>query len=433
MKRAWMVAGLVSASWGLLACEEVTPTSADGGLLPLEPRTVEVVLSFEDFAEQIQAYEGYGTASEVFESVLADDYVGVLDSRVVSRYVVFPWSASVRDSTGTLRADSAFTFVGGYLVARFDTTGTNLPTGPVDIGAQALPQGFDPPTASWTVAVDTINDLQLWDQPGAGGGVDLGEAVWDPAVSDSIVIPLDSAQVALLGDTVDIGDGVRFDLRTPGVRISLIDTDLRLLARPNIHQDTTVTLSASGTVRTFIYDPVPLPTSDGIRVGGAPSWRTVLTLALPEAVTAAGSLCSLVTCPLELTPERLTSATLELTTAASEAAFQPADSLFLDARPVLAPELLPKSPLGSSLIGGLGVGIAPASFADGGSQTVSIPLTAFVRALVNDSVTDKVRDVVLLTPFEPLSIGFGSFEGPGSAAPPTLRLILTVSDTVEVR
>lgn len=426
MKHAWMVAGLVSASWGLLACDEVTPTSTDGGLLPLEPRTVEVVLSFEEFAEQIQVYGGYGTPSEVFESVLADDFEGVLDSRVLSRYVAFPWSASVRDSTGTLRADSAFTFTGGYLVARFDTTDGNLPESPVTVGAEALPAGFDPATASWTVAVDTINDYRLWDEPGAGGGADFGEATWDPTAGDSIMFPLDSAQVALLGDTTEVGDGVRFDLRTAGERINLIDTDLRLYARPNIHQDTTVTLSATGTVRTFIYDPVPLPAADGIRVGGAPSWRTVITLDLPGSVDASGG-------ALELTPERLNSATIELTTAASEAAFQPSDSIYLDARPVLAPELLPKSPLGSSLIGGLGVSIAPAAFGEGSARTVSIPVTAFIRTLIDDAVTDKVHDVALLTPLEPLSIGFGSFAGPGSASPPTLRLILTVSDTVEVR
>ncbi|WP_405285492.1 hypothetical protein V3331_07820 [Gaopeijia maritima] len=427
MKRAWMVAGLVSASWGLLACEEVTPTSTDGGLLPLEPRTVEVVLSFEEFAEQIQVYGGYGTPSEVFESVLADDFEGVLDSRVLSRYSTFPWRASIRDSTGTLRADSGFTFTGGYLVARFDTADTNLPTGSVIVGAQALPASFDPPTASWTVAVDTINDYRLWDEAGAGGGMDFGEATWTPTSGDSVVFALDSAQVALLGDTTEVGDGVRFDLRSAGERINLIDTDLRLFVRPNHHQDTIVTLSAPGTVRTFIYDPVPLPAADGIRVGGAPSWRTVMTLDLPGTVDASGG-------ALALTRDRINSATIELTTAPSEPAFQPSDSIFLDARPVLAPELLPKSPLGSSLIGGLGVSIAPGSFGES-PRTVSIPVTSFVRALVDDSVAaaDKVRDVVFLTPIEPLSIGFGSFQGPGSASAPTLRLILTVSDTVEVR
>lgn len=433
MKRAWLVAGVVSASWGLLACEEITPTSSDGGLIPLDPRTVEIVLPFGDFAEGVQTFSGFGTPSELFEAVLAQDFEGSLDSRVITRFNVFPWLASVVDSTGTTRADSAFTFLGGYLVARFDTTEANRPDGPVQVSVGALNRVFYGPSASWTVAVDTINDLQLWDEPGAGPVMPLGSAEWDPSLGDSVVFELDSATVATLGDTLEAGPGVRFDLETPGVRINLVDTDLRLRARPNIHQDTVVILDAPPVARTFIYDPLPDPEEGGIRVGGAPSWRSVITLDLPEAVQASPQVCALVGCPLELTPERLNSATLILTTAASQAAFQPADSLFLDARAVLAPDLLPKSPLGTSLVGALGVSIAPEWFGDDAGQTVSIPVTTFVRSLVDDSVGQKVRDLVLLTPLEPLSIGFGTFAGPGTGAAPRLRLILTVTDTVEIR
>ena len=135
MKRAWLVAVLISASWGLVACDETTPTSDDGGLIPLEPRTVEVELSFDQFAEAVRVYGGYGTPSELIEAVLAQDYEGTLDARVVTRYSVYPWTASVRDSTGTTRADSAFTFVGGRLVARFDTTEANRPESPVTVAA----------------------------------------------------------------------------------------------------------------------------------------------------------------------------------------------------------------------------------------------------------------------------------------------------------
>jgi len=143
LKRAWMIAGLVTASWGLLACEETTPTSSDGELIPLQPRTVEFVLPFEEFAEGVQVYGGYGSPSELFESVLAQDFEGVLDARVLVRFTTFPWAASVLDSAGTTRADSAFTFVGGRLVARFDTTEANRPDGPVQLSAGALPRGFD--------------------------------------------------------------------------------------------------------------------------------------------------------------------------------------------------------------------------------------------------------------------------------------------------
>lgn len=433
MKRAWMVAVLVSVSWGLLACDEVTPTSSDEGLRPLDPRTVEVVLPFEVFAEQIRVYGGFGTPSSVFQAVLAAEYEGVLDSHVLSLYDIFPWKASVRDSTGTTRVDSAFTQIGGYLMVQFDTTAGNVPPSPVAVGASTLPTTFDPTTASWTMIVDTINDQRAWEVPGAGGGVDLGAATWNPLDGDSIMIPLDSAQLALLGDTLRVGNGVRFDLRTAGGRINLIDTALRIRVRPNIHRDTVVTISALGGSRTFIYDPVPLPAADGIRVGGAPSWRTVFTVALPPALDPDGAVCAIVTCPIVVHAEGLNSATLELTTATTQPAFQPADTIFLDARPILSPELLPKSPVGASLVGGLGVAIPPEAFTGERPRTVAIPLTTFVRALLSDPEAERAGELAILTPIEPLSIAFASFEGPGSAAPPMLRLILTVSDTMEVR
>jgi hypothetical protein len=431
LKRAWLVAGLVSASWGLLACEETTPTSGNGTLIPLEPQTVALDLSFEEFAEAVTVYGGYGTPSELFEAVLAQDYEGVLDARVLVRYAQFPWAASVRDSTGTTRADSAYTFVGGRLVARFDTTEANRPEGAVVVRAGVLPQEFDARTASWAVAVDTLADRQPWGEAGAGPAVSLGEAEWDPASGDSVVLELDSAMVAMLGDTLQAGPGVRYEVLTAGVRMNLLSSDLRLYARPNIHQDTIVTLNAPPLAQTFIYDPFPEPAQDGIRVGGAPSWRTVMTFDVPTQLPGTPAICQRVQCPITLTPGRLNNATLTLTTAPSEAAFQPADSVFLDARAVLAPELLPKSPLGTSLVGAPGVPIGPDGFGDVAGQTVTIPVTTFVRALFDES-GEKVPDLVLLTPLEPLSIGFGTFVGPGQPGAPRLRLILTVSDTVEI-
>lgn len=434
MKRVWMLGVLVSAAWAVVGCDEATPTSSDSGLRPLDPRTVEVVLPFEAFADLVEVHGGYGTPSDVFQAALASEYEGVLDSHVLSLYDRFPWRAQVRDSVGTTRLDSAFTFVGGYLMVQLDTTAGNVPSAPVEVGASALPTRFEPVTASWTMIVDTINDQRAWEIPGAGGGIDLGQATWDPATGDSIMIPLDSAQVALLGDTLEIGNGVRFDLRTPGSRINLIDTNLRLHARPNIHRDTLVTVTALGGSRTFIYNPVPAPATGGIRVGGAPSWRTVLTFDLPREITPEGPVCGvLVTCPIAITAERLNSATLELTTAETQSAFQPIDTIYLDARPVLAPDLLPKSPLGSSMVGGLGVPIAPGAFQGDEARTVEIPLTTFLQAILADPETGRGRHLAILTPIEPLSINFASFAGPGSATPPTLRLILTVSDTVEVR
>ncbi len=432
MKRAWMVVGLVTASWGLLACDETTPTSSNGGLIPLNPTTVEVVLPFEAFASQIRVYGGYGTTSELFESILAQDYEGELDSRVLVRFSRFPWAATVRDSTGTTRLDSAFTFVGGRLVLRFDTTEANRPAETVQLAAGALTEGFDARTASWTVAVDTINERRVWPEPGAGPVTPLGEALWDPTAGDTVVFELDSAMVAQLGDSVTAGPGVRIDLLTPGLRMNLLRSELRLSAIPNVHRDTVVDLTIRPTAQTFVYDPFPQPSADGIRVGGTPSWRTVLTVGVPALIEGSPSLCARVTCPIVLTAERINSASILLTTEPSQPAFQPSDTLLLDVRPVLASELLPKSPLGSSLVGGLGVRVAPESFRAEGETVVALPITSFLRTVLGQTDDDAVNDLVLLTPIEPFSLGFGSFVGPGRPGAPQLRLILTLADTVEI-
>jgi hypothetical protein len=218
---------------------------------------------------------------------------------------------------------------------------------------------------------------------------------------------------------------------TEGARATVIDADLRILARPNVNRDTIITLTAPATRLTFVYDPVPEPTGDRIRIGGAPSWRTVLRLDLPRTLDGPAEFCARVGCPFELTSRSLNNATLVLTTAESQGPFRPTDSLFVDARTVLSPETLPKSPLSSSLVGGLGISMPPEAFGDSAGIEVSLPVTGFVRGLLSDvEAVASFRSLALLTPIEPLGIGFGTFAGPGSPDAPRLRLILTVADTV---
>jgi len=63
------------------------------------------------------------------------------------------------------------------------------------------------------------------------------------------------------------------------------------------------------------------------------------------------------------------------------------------------------------------------------------PGTSFYRLLLQGQTSegDAAPEVLaLLSVAEPVSLGFLSFEGPGSAASPMLRLVLTVSGTVEL-
>lgn len=438
MKRRWVMAVLVTAPWAVLACDEEIPTALDERRLPVDPTTVEVVLSWDEFAEALTVYGGHGTTSELGGGVVARAFAGDLEARTLVRFAPFPRSASVRDSTGTLRVDSSLAFVGGRVVARLDTLTSTNGDEPVVLGLGALTEPWHVRSASWTVAVDTAGDLQTWSEPGAGPVVSLGEATWNPIDGDTVVFEVDSATVAQLGDSLDPSRGVRLLLLTDGERLDVRNVAMRLDTRPSSHQDTIVVLNAGAEGVTFVYDPVPEPPPDGIRVGGTPAWRTVIALDVPRVLDGPPSLCAQVGCPFVIEPSQVNHASLVLTTAPVEpTAFQPTDTIRLDVRPVLAPDLLPKSPLGSSFLNVLGqpVGepVPPGAFQEGGARTLSVTLTALVRALVEvDPERPPPDHISLLSVEEPLSLAFGSFVGPGVPGAPVLRLILTAADTVRL-
>ncbi len=435
MKRRWVMAAMAAAAWGILACQESMPTALDGDGLPVDPKTVEVVLPWADFAEGLTVYGGYGTASQLGQGVVANDFEGTLDARTLVQFGRYPFRASVADSTGTLVSDSNFVYYQGRVVARFDTLTSTNGDEPVTLALTALDGGtWHAPTATWTLAVDTVGDQRAWPEPGAGPVTPVATATWDPAESDSVVFDVDSATVALWGDTLNAARGARLELQTTGHRVDVASVRFRLDTHPHVNPDSVVTLTSTGNDLTFIYDPVPPPPPDGIRIGGTPSWRTVITLAIPRVLNGPASLCEAVGCPFTLEPSRVNLASLILHTRAVEpAAFQPTDTIRLDVRSVLSADRLPKSPLGSSFIGTLGQGVPPSAFGDEAGQKVAIPLTGLVRGLVlPDSVTRPPSEIALLSLLEPLSLAFGAFQGPDDPDAPVLRLILTAADTVEV-
>lgn len=97
---------------------------------------------------------------------------------------------------------------------------------------------------------------------------------------------------------------------------------------------------------------------------------------------------------------------------------------------------MPKSPLGSSLIvEPLGRAVAPDAFGSSPGAVIEVPFTRFARDLLRGedlAGSPAPNTLALLSVFEPLSIAYASFEGPGSAAEPILRLILTIGPPVEL-
>lgn len=424
------VAGLVA---GLAACGESSPTSTDDDRLVIEPRTVELILPWSTFGERVQVYGGFGSPDDLANMVLANGFETDLHSRGLVQWGTYPRVVTVRDSLGENQQDSTLTYIGGYVVARVDTLASTA-SGPVEIGLAQVTENWHSPTTTWENRVDTIGDRRSWTVAGAGDAVPLSTGTWDPATADTVVIPLDSAQIALWSDTTATGlRGARFEMVTEGVRLELQDIRLRLQTRPSVNRDSTFVLTTIIQDRTFIYTPFVQPPPDGIRVGGAPAWRTVMTFDMPKVLNGPAEVCQAVGCPFTLTPTGINHASLTLRTKeVTPVAFQPSDSVRIDVRAVLVPERLPKAPLGASFLGVLGRSIPASGFGAGAGVEVGVPITEFVRTQVA-SDSPPSRDLALLSTLEPLSIAFSSFEGPGSAAEPSLRLIVTIADTLGVR
>lgn len=417
------------------ACREQTPTSIDSAQLPSEPTTLELQLPWSEFGDSLEVFGGYSIPRALGAAILANDFVGELHSRSIVRFGAYPQAASVVDPSGTTRTDTNLSFFGGRIVVLFDTIASTN-TGPVTLQLGALQNEWDANTATWTFAVDSVGDQRPWPEPGGGPIDTLTTRTWDPAVSDSVSLFLDSAQIAAWGDLSNPARGARIELLTPGERLFMLAAFLRLDTRSSLNPDTVLILSASADRATFLYDPPPPPPADGFQVGGAPAWRSVLNVTVPAELTGPPELCSSVGCPFALRPEHVSFAGLGLRSRKPPDGYQPTDSLRLDVRPVLSRAALPKSPLGASLIaGGAGKAVPASAFGAQEGELVEIPITSFVRAYLagpDPSGRPPPNTLALLSLAEPSSFTLASFHGPDGAMAPVLNLIVTVSTPLEL-
>ena len=429
------------------ACKNEIPTALDEGLLPLKPVTLEVLLPWSQFGTGTHVVGGFGSADEVGVGTIANAFGGTLNARTLL-HLVPQTSDSVIDNTIVdVAADTLTSIVGGAVLLRFDPdASTNK--GPVTIAVGRTSTHWDALSANWRLAVDSLDGQEEWPEPGGGFVRPLGSGEWDPLEGDSLVIFMGLNALPTLLDTTTSEFGMRVDLETPGELVKVTFGEVRLFAVVE-GIDTVITLPPVSVVdETFIYDPAPSPPEE-LRVGGIPSWRTVISMDLPPTVMGTPEACALVTCPLVLTPERINHASLVLSTRANEPGFRPTDSLLVHARALFAVEVLPKSPVGppiflDSLGLTAGAALASAAFVPGGERKVEVPITPLVWDLVRGTRADggpTSPSIALLSlncnPFvgicvEPASIAFSSFAGVGDPGEPALHLILTVAGRVEL-
>lgn len=416
------------------ACAERTPTAVGDDVLPGAPVTVEIELPWEDFGSNLVVLGGYGLPSDVGAGVLANAFADTLNARTLLRFGAFPTTASVRDTAGTTVTDTNLAILGGRLVA-FMNRPSSTPTTPVTIALGATQEPWQLASAGWTHAVDTLGGQLAWSVPGGGAVVPIDTAVWTPTLGDSVAFALDSAEVAEWSNTANLSRGGRLDLVTEGHRLDVRSVALRLIARPSVNPDTIIELDVIERQTTFIYDPPPGTPGSELRVGGAPAWRTVLDLDVPLQLTGPPELCDAVGCPVSLERGGVNYAALVLRSRTTETPYQPRDTVGVDARQVLAREALPKAPLGSTLLSPTGRRVPPALFGAEAGSVVEIPITPFVRNLVeaaNVGAAGYSNTLALLSALEPRSIAYGSFYGPGTPEAPRLKLIVTVGSSVEL-
>lgn len=423
---------------GTVACSEIAPTGVDEEALPDEPVTIEVRLPWDEFASDLSVFGGFGSPDDLGLGIVSHAYGDSLEARMLVRMLPVPTSVVARDTAGTQRTDTMFQILRGRIVAIVDSTGT-VADGPVSLEVGLFHQAWDATTATWDRAVDSVGAETPWEEPGAGPVTDTFMTEWDPEAGDSAVFEMDSAQVerwrAALADTSS-QEGLRLASLTEGVRLEVTNLVLQLDVTPSFNPDTTVVLVTNRQELTFVYTPSVGAPDDEIRVGGTPSWRSVLDIDVPQTLDEPADLCQRVTCPLALSAGSVNYAAIVLRSRRTPPAFAPSDSVNLDARPVFDRSTLPKSPLGNSLFtSSVGRRLAPALFSDDTETEVEIPITSFVRTLLQvDSATavPPPHTLALLSTFEPVSIAFASFYGPGTPQAPELKLVITAGRSVEL-
>lgn len=422
---------LVTASAG---CTDVVPTVVSGDRIPIRTETVELRLPFSAFASDLRTYAGFGSASELAVPIVANQWAGELDAHLLIQFGELPRTISVLPpgATSGAQTDSTFRAVRGEVVLRWDTTAVAV-TSSFGLEAEAILTDWDPRTATWELAADTLGGSSPWPEPGGGPARALGSFNWAPAVTDTVTVPLDSATVAEWTDPEQRERGLRVRTTTEGSRLNLAGAVLRVRVRSEVNPDTVVVVDITDGISTFVYTPEPEATPGALRIGGVPAERATFRLALPEAVDPGPEECARVECPVPIEASGILYAALGLRThPPPSSAFAPLDSASVELRPVLSPGRLPRSPVAPPVHEVLEA-IPPEYFSAGGGSVYEIPMTGFLRAVVAEAVSsedDEAGTVALLVAPEPQSLEVLSFYAPGSEFEPFLRMILNVAGGV---
>jgi hypothetical protein len=376
-----------------VACTDDPPTAIGGDLFPGNlPSTFQVVLPADSFFQQLGSFSGFSDAGDVSYQLVANRFDGGLQANTLVSLAAFPTSFNYTQG-GTARSDTLATLGRGSLVARLDTVASTS-AGPIQLQLWEVGQAWDPPTVSWTMAVDTAGNRVRWTQPGGSraallSSVSLGAGA--RATGDSVVFALDSLTVQRIARPGFPGLLITATGAQGRVQIQGGGIQLRTGAHPrSASPDTVLAVNVSPAATAFVFDPdQPSPPAGVIQAGGIRSARTLLRVNVPRTLPV----CQGGTCTRVATRDvTLNEVSLLLTPAAVPGGFRPVGPVPVALRRVAEPELGRRAPLGQVVneIIGLDASTRPvyggARFAPSDS-VLAIPLTSFTSNLVASDTT----------------------------------------------
>jgi hypothetical protein len=314
--------------------------------------------------------------------------------------------------------------------------------GPVTLQVFRAAQNWHAPSATWELAADTNGVRTPWTTPGGTKGELLSSNVYRvTAVGDSVVIPLDSADINALRDTT--GFGFILSAAETGARVTISQVPiLRAGLRPaSPVRDTIVetTLQINAQPNVFVFTPEPPQPAGMLAAGGIRSARTLFDLTIPDSVTgcnAAGQACARVA----LRDVRLNRVSLLLRRTPISAAFAPLDSTLISVFSVTEPELGRFAPLGALVLdpnprvtaasNGFAVAQSGAVFAPG-DTVVELNFTGFAGAAARGDTVPRSfallgGPAVGVAASRPFGQIYDSFGLAAFAPEPRLRIVYTL-------
>ncbi len=418
MRWNWRIGLAVAIMTGLTGCGDEGPSAVGSELIGEEMRTVRVVYDAAAFLQGDTVYDRIGALNDASFGLVATDFEGDLDAHVLFD-VERPSTVSWEDSTGATSRDTIEAVVAGTVTVVVETTAPQA--GPVAVEVVDVVESFDPVTASWTARADTAGP-EPWTTPGGTTGQVLGTGTWESG--DSLVIPLDSAAVAVWDDTAGEANWGMLRLATADARLRIRSVSFTFDVRP-VDADTVVPAGRIARRVTVAPEP-PDPAAGRLRVGGLPVWRSLLHFLPLDGLTVPCEQGS-TTCEVPLSEVEISTANLLMWTEPM-GGYRTELEMRVEGRAVLQGPTVPltRSPL-SAPFSQTGEVVAIEAFEAPAAVMTRVPITGFVRR--NSTIGDEESPslwLALTAVAERSVFGFGEFSGPDSAIPPQLEVVATV-------